>query len=332
MEASSRVVGMQIRSEQGTMHLAKMLEVALHRQQAGKLQPYKPVANAAMEVGPELRNEIVRWLAQLNREFRFYPETFALSASILDRFLHAVKVRPKYLRCIGVACFYLAAKTLEEDEVIPETLDLVRNSRCGCTISEVMRMERIILDKLGWSLHAVTPLDFLHIFHALVMSRSPRLLDRCRQMTASRQLGILMDKMEKLIGCHVFLAYPPATLAVALISLELELFAPDWLAITIGLQSMAEVDSDSLIHCREQMSRYLVSLNMGNTIYLYMPTVPVPSSTKPTKRKVEQLEDDNIYEGIKRLYNEDDQGLATSCGFEACQDNKASPPMQAVAN
>ena len=27
------------------------------------------------------------------------------------------QVRPKYLRCVGITCFYLAAKTCEEDEV-----------------------------------------------------------------------------------------------------------------------------------------------------------------------------------------------------------------------
>ena len=27
------------------------------------------------------------------------------------------QVRPRYLKCIGIAIFYLAAKTLEEDEV-----------------------------------------------------------------------------------------------------------------------------------------------------------------------------------------------------------------------
>lgn len=29
-----------------------------------------------------------------------------------------LQARPKYLRCIAIACFFLAAKTSEEDEVI----------------------------------------------------------------------------------------------------------------------------------------------------------------------------------------------------------------------
>ena len=44
------------------------------------------------EIGSAERDLVVRWLAQLTRQFTFYPETFALSVAILDRFLHVVKV------------------------------------------------------------------------------------------------------------------------------------------------------------------------------------------------------------------------------------------------
>ena len=45
-----------------------------------------------LEIGPEHRNNAVRWLVQLTRKFHFLPETFALSVTILDRFLQSVKV------------------------------------------------------------------------------------------------------------------------------------------------------------------------------------------------------------------------------------------------
>ena len=44
-------------------------------------------------IGAEQRNIAVRWLVQLTTMFHFSTETFALSVTILDRFLQAVKVR-----------------------------------------------------------------------------------------------------------------------------------------------------------------------------------------------------------------------------------------------
>ena len=45
-----------------------------------------------VEVGPQQRDEIVRWLTKLRRQFQFNPETLALSVALLDRFLQSVKV------------------------------------------------------------------------------------------------------------------------------------------------------------------------------------------------------------------------------------------------
>ena len=54
------------------------------------------------------------------------------------------------------------------------------------------------------------------------------------------------------------------------------------------------------------------------------------SPSKATKRKMEDMEEDDIYEGIKRLYNEEEAGAGRSCcsleaRIDACGTAPARP-------
>ncbi|XP_072256968.1 cyclin-I2 [Pyxicephalus adspersus] len=115
------------------------------------------------DISPMQYEQVVLWIEHLRSHFKFHPETYGLTVSILNRILATVKVQTKYLRCIAITCLYLAVKTNEEDEIIPSIKKLAGQSGCLYSSAEILRMERIILDKLQWDLYMATPVDFLNI-------------------------------------------------------------------------------------------------------------------------------------------------------------------------
>ncbi|KAM9841603.1 cyclin-I isoform 2-T2 [Aulostomus maculatus] len=259
----------------GHQRLSFFLEMTFSRE-AKMWRIYIPKKPSSLDtdISPAQRDEAVHWLMVLHSRLQLYPETLVLAVSILDRFLASIKARPKYLRCIAIACFFLAAKTCEEDECVPSLKELAACSSCGCSPSEILRMERIILDKLNWDLHTATPLDFLHIFHAMVLSCHSGFLDSLMSLNRSQHLALLMQQLYHCLADHTLIQLRGSMLALALITLELENCCPDWLALSIELLRKAQVDSAELIRSRELVTRSLSTLRASlppNTVYIYQP-------------------------------------------------------------
>uniref|UniRef100_A0A3B1IRZ8 Cyclin I n=1 Tax=Astyanax mexicanus TaxID=7994 RepID=A0A3B1IRZ8_ASTMX len=271
--------------------------------------PKKP-SNQDTDISPAQRDEAVRWLADVHHQLKLYPETLCLAISMLDRFLSAIKR-------------------------IPALRELIGCSKCGCTPSEILRMERIILDKLNWDLHTATPLDFLHIFHAMVFScKAVQSGSVLSGLNRSQHLALLTQELLHCLSHNALLSVRGSMLALALVTLQLEKLCPDWLALTVDLLRKSQIDSLQLIGCRELVARCLSTHSASlppNTVYICHPLRPPPSEPwgsrarsfaslplrrKPSaKRKVEQMDVDEYFDGIKRLYNEDSpqEGGSSPC-------------------
>uniref|UniRef100_A0A667YWZ0 Cyclin G1 n=1 Tax=Myripristis murdjan TaxID=586833 RepID=A0A667YWZ0_9TELE len=118
-----------------------------------------------------LREYEVKDLLSLTRFFGFSAETFSLAVSLLDRFLSVMKIQPKHLSCVGLCCFYIAVKSSEEERNVPLANDLIRISQNRFTVSDMMRMEKIIMEKLYWKVKAPTALRFLRLFHSHIQEQ-----------------------------------------------------------------------------------------------------------------------------------------------------------------
>jgi hypothetical protein len=215
------------------------------------------------EVNSSQRNHASSWLRKVAVSMNFGIDTYALSVDLLDRFLATLKVRPKFLECLAVGCLYIAAKCKEEDDTIPITPEFVIDCNASCSANELLRMERLILEKFDWFADFVTSIDFLQLYFAILMHKF-----------GSQHEGVeneknLVDKYVdfemKLSSClqhHRLALFKPRILALALISLELEkqqVQEPemniDWLASISYLQQLAKIESDALLSCRDLIVR-----------------------------------------------------------------------------
>uniref|UniRef100_A0A3P9JF07 Cyclin I n=1 Tax=Oryzias latipes TaxID=8090 RepID=A0A3P9JF07_ORYLA len=305
---------MKITEPCGRQRLSFLLEKAASRE-AEMWKAYVPKRPFSQDtdISPEQRDEAVRWLTELHGRLQLHPETLVSAVSILDRFLAPIKW-------------------------VPSLKELAATSGCGCSPSEILRMEKIVLDKLGWDLHSATPLDFLHIFHAMVLSGRSGSLDSTLGLSLSQHLALLTQRLYHCLADHTLLQLRGSMLALALITLELETCCPDWLALTIDLLGKAQIDSSELIRGREMVARSLSTPRAplpANTVYIchalqLLPPAPRPprassgmprtiaSTSDPTRDHspvaVEQMDVDDFYDGIKRLYNEDNPNAAIQEG------------------
>ncbi|XP_053559390.1 cyclin-G2 [Bombina bombina] len=200
---------------------------------------------------PKFRNAKVEDLWSLTNFFGLSMETFVLAANILDRFLAIMKVKPKHLSCIGVCCFQLAARVVEEACNVPSVHDVIRISQCKCTVSDIKRMEKIISEKLHFEFNATTALTFLHLYHTIVLCHS-----------LERKEVLNLDKLEaqlKACNCRlIFSKAKPSVLALCLLTLEVEtLKSLELFDIALRVQKHSRVNDRDMLYWRELVSKCL---------------------------------------------------------------------------
>ncbi|EXB54225.1 G2/mitotic-specific cyclin S13-6 [Morus notabilis] len=111
------------------------------------------------ELNEQMRAILVDWLVEVHIKFELSPETFYLTINIVDRFLAVKTVPRKELQLVGISAMLMASKY--EEIWAPEVNDFVCLADRAYTHEQILKMEKIILGKLEWTLTVPTAYVFL---------------------------------------------------------------------------------------------------------------------------------------------------------------------------
>ncbi|XP_058533289.1 cyclin-I2 isoform X2 [Ochotona princeps] len=203
---------------------------------------------------------IVQDLLQLPNVFYFNSATFNLALTIFSRLLASGKVKEKLLHIVAVASLRLAVKVEEEEELVPQVKDFIEHYGPAYSPNELLRMELTILDKLHWDLYLATPLDFLTIFHGLIVVSWPQEQMLQLQRNPSLHVASLTKQLQHCMAGHQLLQFKGSTLALVIITLELDKLMPDCCAPTSDLLKKAQVNMEQYNSCKELVRQQLRTL------------------------------------------------------------------------
>lgn len=159
----------------------------------------------------EERDVTVAWLDMLNDQFQFRSRTFFLAVSYLDTTLSRARVRPEYIRCLATASFMLAAKVNEETRDQPLLRELVLSSNGEFSSNDIVRMEKLICQKIAWQLSPVTPDSLLvSVYECCTEQPLPTAQDDLPE-----PIAFAISTMKDCIATTSFLRFSMSTLALA---------------------------------------------------------------------------------------------------------------------
>lgn len=149
------------------------------------------------------RAELIEWLRRLARKHRLQPETLFLSVSLLDRFLEVSEKQVAHLQLVGVTAMIIAAKFHEvsKDEEFdepPQVYALMRERGAAHSKRDVVNLECVMLNKLGFRLCQPTAYGYLFWFkQTCILGRSNEFEDLDELVQHMLELALVDGAMLK---------------------------------------------------------------------------------------------------------------------------------------
>lgn len=170
------------------------------RNRETKVRPKPHYMSRQDDINPEMRCILVDWLSDVVQEYKMHQETLHLAVALVDRTLSRFRTNRERLQLIGTAAMMIASKY--EEIYPPELKDFVYITDDTYTADQILQMERVILNELGFDVGTPTSQWFGGRF--------------ARHQKASRKTINAMNMLLDLVLLHIqYIAYRPSYIAAA---------------------------------------------------------------------------------------------------------------------
>uniref|UniRef100_A0A8D8QAM9 G2/mitotic-specific cyclin-B2 n=1 Tax=Cacopsylla melanoneura TaxID=428564 RepID=A0A8D8QAM9_9HEMI len=127
------------------------------------LQVNSKDASVKRSILPKYRTILVDYLIDMQQQYNLFPETLFLAVYMLDKYLQLEpSVTKANLQCVGVAAMFLASKY--EEIQMPDVTEFAAMTENYVKVKDILAMEVLIVQKLGFDLSRPHPLAFLRRF------------------------------------------------------------------------------------------------------------------------------------------------------------------------
>ncbi|XP_078161011.1 cyclin-B2-2-like [Carex rostrata] len=114
------------------------------------------------DINERMRGILIDWLIEVHYKLELLDETLFLTVNLIDRFLALHDVMRKKLQLVGVTALLLACKY--EEVTVPVVEDLIIICDRAYTRTDLLQMERLMVNTLQFNMSVPTPYVFMKRF------------------------------------------------------------------------------------------------------------------------------------------------------------------------
>ncbi|KAG2383377.1 hypothetical protein C9374_004714 [Naegleria lovaniensis] len=181
------------------------------------------------------------WLCELVAHFTLPPEAKYFCVNVLDRALSKfaqfgtgvqdLEISTRNLQALGSCCFFITAKYFGRDDIRLMHLVGENDERAK---KEIVFLERLVLDVLGFELCSVTTVDFMFLFMQLMEDYELTSVSSSMTCDMKEELSQLLFYIGDVqLLCYDLLEFKPSLLALCALVLSLHELEIDYKNLTI---------------------------------------------------------------------------------------------------